>query len=553
MPEPTAITRLLVKHFFRRFFDNDTLQVQGDTLITVVRAACAVAVPGLMYAFFLQLAYPPRPPRPLWGRVQDEYFFILISFVVMGLVSVFEWEMLFPDRLDFLILTPLPLKTWQLLAAKASALLAFFVIFLFSSNVCGTSIFPLLLPGDPLPQMEAHAVAVLCAGAFAVFFFLALGGLLLCVLGAARFRVVSPVIQMLSVAALVLLLLSYVRYVDTLPTLLASPQGWVRCIPPFWFLGMYESLLRGQTAPAFAHPFTLLGLQAIAIAFGTVLVTYPLAWIRMRRLAMEGGTHQRANATPLLNRLLHRIVNNPNQRAVFHFIGQTMARNNRYQVYLAMYGGSGLALAIACAVTFRIHGDKLALALSGEGMHAIMPLLLFWVVAGLRTAFAFPLNLPASWVFRVAGADMVRCASAARAWALCCAVSLAAILAAVILSTDHDWRQLAVQAGTGVCLCVLLTDMIFFFQAGIPFTHPRMPGRTSLPLVLTLYIGVFPLFVYGVIFMETQMEKQLLKLLFLAAATALLHAGLIALSRELGESSEEVEGYEGEFQILGLN
>ncbi len=553
MPEHTGITRMLVQHFFRRFFDNDTLQVQGDTLITVVRAACAVAVPGLMYAFFLQLAYPPKPPRPLWGRVQDEYFFILVSFVVMGLASIFEWEMLFPDRLDFLILTPLPLKARQLLIAKVTALFAFFAIFLCSSNISGTVIFPLLLPKNPFPQMAAHAVAVLCAGACAVLFFLAVGGVLLCALGAARFRVVSPVMQMLSVAALVLLLLHYFRYIDTLQSLLASPQGWVRCVPPFWFLGIYESLLRGQAAPPFAHPFARLGLQATAVAFAIVLVTYPLAWIRMRRLAMEGSTHQRGQESPLLSRLLHRVVRIPGERAVFHFIGQTVARNNRYQVYLAMYGGSGLALAIACVVTFNAHGGRLIPALSSKGMHAIMPLLLFWVVAGLRTAFAFPLNLPASWVFRVAGVDMAHCASAARAWVLFCAVSLAAILFAVVSSAQQDCKQLLVQAGCGLCLCVLLTDMVFFFQAGVPFTQPRMPGKTSLPLMLTLYVGVFPLFVYGVVFMETQMEKQLLKLLFLAAATTLLHAGLIALRRELGEASEEVEGYEGEFQVLGLS
>jgi hypothetical protein len=272
----------------------------------------------------------------------------------------------------------------------------------------------------------------------------------------------------------------------------------------------------------------------------------------MRRLAMEGGTHQRGQASPLLSRLLHQIVSIPGERAVFYFIGQTMARNNRYQVYLAMYSGSGLALAIACSVTFNVRGGRIIPALSGTGMHAIMPLLLFWVVAGLRTAFAFPLNLPASWVFRVAGVDMAHCASAARTWVLVCALSLAGILFAVVSSAHQDWEHLLVQAGCGLCLCVLLTDVVFFFQAGVPFTQPRMPGRTSLPLMLTLYIGVFPLFVYGVAFMETQMEKQRLKLLFLAAATVLLHAGLVALRRDLGEASEEVEGYEGEFQVLGL-
>jgi hypothetical protein len=122
MGEGYRITRILVDHFFRRFFDNDTLQVDGDTQTTVVRALAIVAAPGLMIAFFLQILYPAKPfQRPPWLVIEDHYFFVLFSFVVMGAVSIFEWEMLFPDRIDFLVLSPLSLKPVQMLAAKAAA------------------------------------------------------------------------------------------------------------------------------------------------------------------------------------------------------------------------------------------------------------------------------------------------------------------------------------------------------------------------------------------------------------------------------------------------
>ena len=41
-----GVMRTLVGHFFRRFFDNDTVHVQGETLTTVVRAIAIVAAPG---------------------------------------------------------------------------------------------------------------------------------------------------------------------------------------------------------------------------------------------------------------------------------------------------------------------------------------------------------------------------------------------------------------------------------------------------------------------------------------------------------------------------
>ena len=54
MDKRHRVTLMLVVHFFRRFFDNDTLQVDGDTLTTVVRALSIVTVPGLVVAFWLQ-------------------------------------------------------------------------------------------------------------------------------------------------------------------------------------------------------------------------------------------------------------------------------------------------------------------------------------------------------------------------------------------------------------------------------------------------------------------------------------------------------------------
>src|SRR5690348_12023678 len=232
-------TSILVVHFFRRFFDNDTIQVEGDTLTTVVRAISAVAVPGLMVAFFLQNQYPRRS---LWGSIEDQYFFVMFSFAVMGMVAIFEWEMLFPDRLDFVILSPLPLKPRQMLTAKVTALVTFMMLFLVGCNLFGALVLPAISKGDFFRQVYAHTVAVLLAGIFAALLFLAIGGVLLCVLGGAQFRVASPIVQMLSVAALVLVVLHYAIYGDELQALLQGQMGMARWVPPFWFLGLYEHL-----------------------------------------------------------------------------------------------------------------------------------------------------------------------------------------------------------------------------------------------------------------------------------------------------------------------
>jgi hypothetical protein len=550
MPERQSVTRMLTYHFFRRFFDSDIVQVEGETLTTVVRAISVVAVPGLMFAFFLQNQYPRRSQ---WGAIQDQYFFVLFSFVVMGAVAILEWEMLFPDRSDFLILTPLPLKPLEMLAAKAAALIGFLTLFLVSCNVFGTLILPAVSKGAFYRQLYAHACAVVLAGSFAALFFLALAGVLLCVLGAARFRIISPVVQMLSVAALVLLMLQYLRYGDAMQAWLAEPLGIARWIPPLWFLGVYQHLLHGDAAPPFAREMAHYAVCGTLASAAIVLLTYSVAWARMRRMAIEGSSQRRQQPSQWWTWLVHRVVQRPGERAVFHFIGQTIARNNRYQVYLAMYCGSGLALAVACAVVFRTSGQRLQPGLSQEGLHAVMPLLLFWVIAGLRAAFAFPMDLAAGWVFRVTGVSVSECAAAGRRWVLILAWSVMCSILAALRLAGWDLRHLLVQLVFGLSLSIFLTDGFFSFQRSVPFNRPRMPGRTSLPLMLTLYVGVLPPSLFCMIHLETQYERDLPKLLLLALGVAALHAGLARLQKGPDEVEEEMEGYEGEFQVLGLS
>jgi hypothetical protein len=550
MDKSYAVTRLLVKHFFRRFFDNDTLQAEGDTQTTVVRALSIVAVPGLMTAFWLQNQYRWAP---LWGAIEAEYVFVLISFVVMGAVAIFEWEMLFPDRLDFLVLSPLPLRPWEMLAAKADALLGFLALFLVSCNLFGTLILPMVSKDGFFHQMMAQGVAVLLAGVFAASVLLALGGVLLCVLGGARFRTVSPMMQMLAVMGLVLLVLQFLEYGNAMRVLLAEPLGMARWMPSLWFLGVYESLLRGEDAPAFAREMTRCALWGAGISVAAAVLTYPLAWARMHKMAMEGDSRSRRRPARWPVRLADVVVRRPGERAVFHFIGQTLRRSNRYQVYLAIYGGTGLGLAVASMVAFRVQGMRFHPALSDKGLHAVMPLVLFWVIAGLRTAFAFPLNLTARWVFRVTGVAIGKCAAGARRWVFLCAVGvMCAVLAALRVA---GWGAIAllVQLVCGLCLSLLLTDALFFSQNKVPFNQPRMPGKTSLPLMLTLYVGVFPPLVLWAIDLGRHLEKKPWQLVPMVIATAIVHSLMRARRRGYEEVEEEMEGYEGEFQLLGIS
>jgi hypothetical protein len=364
---------------------------------------------------------------------------------------------------------------------------------------------------------------------------------------------VSPILQMHSVMVLVLLVMEYVKAGDAMQALLSEPLGIARWMPPVWFLGVYQHLLHGSAAPAFAQPMARYAVRATAAAAAVAVLTYPLAWARMRKLAIEGSSQKRSQPSRWITRLVHSLVRRPGERAVFHFIGQTIARNNRYQVYLAIYSGVGLALAIACAVTFRVDHGAMHPGLSGYGLHAVLPLLLFWLIAGLRVTFAFPQNLSAGWVFRITGVYTGECAAAARKWVFLCALGLVGSVALALHSAGWGAKLLLIQIVCGLSISILLTDAFFFSQQAVPFNQPRMPGKTSFPLMLTLYIGVFPLFVFCVAQSELRFERHLAKLLLPILITIAIHTALTLLRRGPGEVEEEMEGYDGEFQLLGLS
>jgi hypothetical protein len=545
-------SRVLFRHFFRRFFDNDTLSVSGETETTVIRALAFCAVPTLMFAFWLLPSYPTKlltgGPGIHWNVEADRYLFPLFSFVAMGVVATFEWEMLFPDKADFLILLPMPLRPGELFYAKGKALLTFLSLFLVAANLFSGILFPAvstLAHGHFFHAMGAHLLSTLLAGICAAFAILALEGLVLCVLPASWFRKVSTAVQCLSITGLLLLFLMYPVVSGNLKILMSNETSIARLLPPLWFLGLDEALLQGTAAPTGAWGLAMEGMYATGAMVLLAMVTYPLAWARQKRNALEGALVARKQARGgirgWLQAVLHRtILRMPQKRAIFHFMTQTITRNPRYQVYLAIYAGVGLALALCSATTLQSDADHtLVLALWQPGLHAILPLLLFWLVTGLRASFAFPMDMRARWIFPISlrlppnpgdEPDLYafpgEAAKIVKDWVLLFCGLLVLLMLGLLLALHWSYLSLLIQAVCGIGLSLILADLFFLGRTQIPFTRPRLPGRESLPIVLTLYAALFPALVIAVARLEMVAEEQPLLILKILLAAALLHLGL---------------------------
>ncbi len=515
-PQRSQFT-LLVRHFLERFFNHETASPDGDAKTRLVQIAFAVGLAPFMIAIYLWPVYHPviqfRQNHPIpvgppayWLQVNHHFFFLVYSFVAMGIITVFEWDMFFPDLLDLWVLKTLPIAEVRAFLARVAAISIFIAGFLFDINVFATLVLPSAIDPPDLPRfLAAHVVATFGAGLFAAAFILALQGVLVSLLGERIFRKISLVLQCLAITALLLLLFLFPVFSGVVPTLLKSSNAYVLLCPPFWFLGIYQFLMEGQKALPIYATLAKIGVSAMLVIAVLSVLAYPLAYLRRVHQLVE-GPGKRSNRNPLarpINRFLHAVVVRlPIRRAVFHFIGQTVLRVPRYRIYFVLYGGVGLSVITTAILRFNVVHGSVRMGISSDGIRSALGIVAFWVIAGMRMAFVSSGNQQGSWIFRFIHGrppqlvPALQQLQAAKTWVILWAAST--ILASyIVLRTISPWELLTwpatiAQIIVACGLCLLLTDILFLKVTTIPFTGEPTRDQPNLAFTVLKYYTIFP-------------------------------------------------------------
>jgi hypothetical protein len=548
----------LFRHFLERFFNHETASPDGDAKARLVLIAFATGLPGFVIALYLWPVYHPfigwppgKPldasPPPYWLQVNHHFFFVLYSFVAMGIITVFEWDLFFPDLLDVFVLTTLPIRDGKLFQARVAAIAIFIFGFLFDANSLALLVIPASFDPPNLSRLMAgHVFAVFGSGLFSAVFILALQGVLLSVLGEQLFRRVSLVLQGISISVLLMLLLLFPVLSSAVPVFLQSESRWVLYCPPFWFLGIYQRLLEGPSALPIYGRLAQTGCAALAITAAVAIVAYPVAYVRrVRRLVLGSGTHDTRSWTARpLDGLLHAtLLRPPVSRAVYHFIGQTLLRVQRYRIYLVLYGGVGLSVVVASVLRLTVAHGEVRVEISAGGIRAAIAIVAFWTIAGLRMAFVSPGNRQGSWAFHIvhgrppdfnAAMEQLR---AAKVWVLLWGliVTGGACLAfrvfapAELLTLPATASQLLVAAG----MCLLLTDIMFLNVKIVAFTGERAREQPNLATSVLKYFAFVPAVAWVPLISESWIEVSAQHFILAAAAIAVTHLALRSRHRAI--------------------
>jgi hypothetical protein len=489
---------------------------------------------------------------------------VMYSFVVMGAATVYEWDLLFPDILDIFVLSVLPVPNRQLFFARVLALAIFLCLVQIGTSILGTLFFPLAAEQNNFPRhLFAHFIAVTMSGTFAAACFLSIQGILLNTVGERIFRRITPLLQGVSIMVLLAVLLLCPTVAGSIKPLLMSDSSVTRYFPPLWFLGVYECLFVGASAPAIFHLLSRTGCYALLLLIACTVLTYPLAYRRRVRQLIEGSaaTSSADHTNGLVRRLLHgTILRRPSRRAVFHFISQTVLRSQRQRVTLAMFGGLSVALTLAQMVVLRAGPGGVYPVLLPDGVRSAIPIMVFFTVVGLRSVLAAPVDRRGSWLFGVVigrpRADHLAGTSTwITLWTLIVGLGTALLLHALspasLKGPLTTIGQLVVAAG----LAYLLSDILLFSVRTVPFTHLHKGSVNDLPLAVLRYFVLFPIFVSIVVAKEAWIESNSMHLfatllMFIAAHFLLrrTHAHFLAQST-LDTPPDEAEEFP---QRLGL-
>jgi hypothetical protein len=492
--EESAQFTILTRHFFERLFRNDIVDFE-DQMKARLGAILAVLAAIMGWSSYMLIFFRYELSPDAGTSWQEKNYVFILMLLIFGIVTLLEWEMLFPDRRDFVNLTPLPVRLRTVFAAKLASFIAFIGLFSAAMNSLSSVAFALFLAqwrSNSLLFLARHVFAHLVsafAACFCVFFACVfVNFLLMAVLPSSLYRRISILVRFVLIASFMFLLLSFLVEPGSLSGVVRSAarlkdhgSPLIFRIPSMWFVGLYEVLL-GTTDPIY---FALAGKAGLAfgLSLGAFGLACALSYLRHFRKTLESAKRElrfrrlREGAAGILQKA---VLWNPEERAVGSFFSKTIRSSPKHRTVLVNALAFGAAL-----VTLSIMANRRNLQALTPGNPFFLTqslLIVFVVLAGLRIVVDVPAALESNWVFRVTeSADRGRYISGLKKtvffqWFL----PLSILIFLSHLWLWKDGRAALLHAVFCLVLSGLGVEAFFYHHRKVPFASTHVPGKLRL-------------------------------------------------------------------------
>jgi hypothetical protein len=498
--------RCLFDLFLERHFYNDLISPSEEEQLTVGNILAVLAFPGFCLAMQLIPKYIFTPPEQRHLAVlSDKCLFLSLSMVILALLTVIQWDSLFPDRRDYAALNVLPVKLRTLFAAKAAALGALVLIFLAVLNVASIVFFPIAAMEESGSVLQgarfaiAHAVSILVASLFVVSSFVALRGVLMTLLPYRLFQRISPWVQLICLFVLFSVLLLLPGLGGLVQPGTEKGMLYAQWHPAMWFVGFSEWLEGHATAPF--RELAGMALAAFSLVTATALGTYLISYrthVRKSLESLEPNSAARAALQAALSKPIDAfLAKRPRELAMFHFVVSTMTRSVTQRLFLTAFVGLGLSLVLAKLLAlFAGAGARPQFELA-TGWLTIPLTLSFFVLVGMRVIFILPAELSANWLFQITatGAQETYLGGVRKAMFLL-GIAPLAVAFLPVTAVWWGWAVAAKHLLFFTAVSWMLAELLMLRFPKIPFTCPYMPGHANIIFLWTAYALAFMMFAY---------------------------------------------------------
>jgi hypothetical protein len=494
---------VLTRHFFHRFFRNDIVDFEDQMKEKVIGGMAFLAILGVQIANTILLKYPfLEEEGPSWV---DKCYFFWIFMLLLGLITVVEWDVIFPDQRDYLNLMPLPVRLRTFFLAKSASFFLFIGLFSFAAHAPASFGFAYFLTRFRsssflflLRYMAAHVVAGSAANIFLFFLLVFLQGFLMCLLSYRLYKKISLLIRFVLLTSIIFLLIvsltasvSIPQSFSNFPAMKESQARFLHAFPPMWFVGLYECLL-GNKDPFFAaqaRSALWAVLLSVLAFFGAAAISYARHLKKSQEVRRERGPLKRTKDT--FSRIFDVVIlRNQTQRAAFHFFGQTLWRSIPHKMRLFNYlaFASGLCLIMLGTAQFM----PSQMIPSNRTVLAIPLVLSFFLLLGIRSLANVPASLEANWIFQLTEQTPLRHYFVGLKKAIIFETLLPLfVLVLIFYQFLWGWGPALLHTFFGLAASFLLLEGLFWHYQKIPFTCTFVPGKARVHVFWLPYVFGF--------------------------------------------------------------
>jgi hypothetical protein len=484
--------QVLYRVFLLRVVDLELLSADGDPMKLVGQLAALLAAVSFLFCTPLILASGAIEESSLWTL---EHALIATTMLLIGLFSVLNWDSIFPDKRDVLVLAPLPVHPEIIFVAKLSALAYAMGVSALALNVFSGLLWPLYLASTVsfmgiLRSFAAYWTTVAVAAAFMFFTVLSIQGVASQLMPRQLFLRLSALIQ----TTLFCIFLGMYILEPSLetPQALNAPenQRLLAWLPTYWFFGLFHRLdgVKGPARAAFAalaDRASIALVVVIATAAATLLLTY---FRSLRRIAEEPDILPHSHQLQWLKR--QRFPGNPLSATIMFFCLRTLLRSRHHRVILSFYFGVGFAIVLAYIRTL-FFLDRMGQSSSGTASPLVSSpvlaasiLMMCVGVAGIRVVSSLPIALHANWIFRITELrePSAYLATTRRAFAIL-GIAPVWLGSCVLFFAIWPWSMACEHLLVLALLGMILVELSLHGFRKIPFTCSYLPGKGNLQYV----------------------------------------------------------------------